>query len=774
MILIKVAIILTVGLSAVQGKVIKSEKMIRKSDVLTKKKPSPIEPDIASANYNTEPFKPFNSGLRDYPPVVLTDNFRSVQVANSFNGYGLISGSTNPIAYQPEKLNYDDEYGAIFAAFRMLVPDDPTMTGYLGVSLSMNGLDWVTSTDPLNSQTWSGQALNGARYPSAVMSLDGRPTAVWGEYTGDTDCYGDWYPTDADYDLGGRALYLFDQAQVDPYVFDPEGAEFNALPPQDLMPFNYLVGGCYADNSPIDLWIANAFMVDGPTNPAVVAMFQEGLGNGRNYLFYNDPNQPTYIAGQLNPSFSLMFDPGWLDSSGDSLFASGTTSGPDFHINPDGVGYMVQRAYNNLSDTEDPVLATLWFRKTENYGISWTGDAGDGGATGTYGEKYFYISDSIMTRLSDSLYSVWEESDDSTKLWLKDTIYYSNDPRPFVPTPGFFLWYEFDVRADRNEGLHVNIATYCYVCPDSAYTDSTGKYFENGCLDLDNDGIADSTYLEGRFGSSGMVHFYFPDPIDNPNNAHATLVHDMSDSYNADWVDYFQLSSGDYGSQQYFFPSITLSSDDDSDVIWYTGSAGTRFEYSSDSSLWSPRDVDLFLSRSTDNGVTWSELENVSNTAGTIQEKLVEVGAHISDIATDDDVYILYQMPDFSQPQYGDGIMSEFEEYLMSVHAGYYSTNLLGVDSENSFHPIEFTLDQNYPNPFNPFTKIQYNLFQTGNVRLDLYDIRGSKVKTLVHERKQGGVNEYIVDGSSLASGVYFYTLDVDGVSTTRKMLLLK
>ena len=53
---------------------------------------------------------------------------------------------------------------------------------------------------------------------------------------------------------------LFDQAQVDPYVFDPEGAEFNALPPQDLMPFNYLVNGCYADNSPIEYALYNCVL----------------------------------------------------------------------------------------------------------------------------------------------------------------------------------------------------------------------------------------------------------------------------------------------------------------------------------------------------------------------------------------------------------------------------------------------------------------------------------------------------------------------------------
>ena len=146
----------------------------------------------------------------------------------------------------------------------------------------------------------------------------------------------------------------------------------------------------------------------------------------------------------------------------------------------------------------------------------------------------------------------------------------------------------------------------------------------------------------------------------------------------------------------------------------------------------------------------------------------------MSDKATDNDVYILYQMPDFNQPMYGEGIMAEYEEYLMSVHAGYDNTEVLSIEGEHTFQPVKFTLKQNYPNPFNPVTKIQYNLMQTGDVRLDLYDIRGTKLKTLIHQRKPAGANEYVLDGSTLASGVYFYTLDFDGTSITRKMVLMK
>ena len=98
---------------------------------------------------------------------------------------------------------------------------------------------------------------------------------------------------------------------------------------------------------------------------------------------------------------------------------------------------MIQRAFNNLSATYDPTLPTLFFRKTENYGATWTGDVGDNGPLGSYGGKYFYLSDAVMTNLSDSLIQTWEG--DSIKLNYQDRIYYEDDPRPFVPAPGFFF-----------------------------------------------------------------------------------------------------------------------------------------------------------------------------------------------------------------------------------------------------------------------------------------------------------------------------------------------
>jgi hypothetical protein len=93
--------------------------------------------------------------------------------------------------------------------------------------------------------------------------------------------------------------------------------------------------------------------------------------------------------------------------------------------------------------------------------------------------------------------------------------------------------------------------------------------------------------------------------------------------------------------------------------------------------------------------------------------------------------------------------------------------------------PSEFDLSQNYPNPFNPSTKIEFTLAKSGFVTLQIYDVLGRKVRTLVSEELSSGYKSVIWDGKNedgdeVASGVYFYQLKVGDFSEPKKMLLLK
>ena len=88
--------------------------------------------------------------------------------------------------------------------------------------------------------------------------------------------------------------------------------------------------------------------------------------------------------------------------------------------------------------------------------------------------------------------------------------------------------------------------------------------------------------------------------------------------------------------------------------------------------------------------------------------------------------------------------------------------------------PNHFSLEQNYPNPFNSHTVISYSLPAAGNVNLAVYDLLGRQVATLVDGYQHP--NRYTIpfDASRLATGTYFYRLNVNGESTSRKMMLLK
>jgi hypothetical protein len=90
--------------------------------------------------------------------------------------------------------------------------------------------------------------------------------------------------------------------------------------------------------------------------------------------------------------------------------------------------------------------------------------------------------------------------------------------------------------------------------------------------------------------------------------------------------------------------------------------------------------------------------------------------------------------------------------------------------------PREFSVDQNYPNPFNPTTTISINMKRAGTVRVNVYDISGRVVKTIVNNEKVGaGVKSVKMNGSDLSSGVYFYNLIVDGVQIdSKRMVLIK
>jgi hypothetical protein len=88
--------------------------------------------------------------------------------------------------------------------------------------------------------------------------------------------------------------------------------------------------------------------------------------------------------------------------------------------------------------------------------------------------------------------------------------------------------------------------------------------------------------------------------------------------------------------------------------------------------------------------------------------------------------------------------------------------------------PAVFSLGQNFPNPFNPETTIRYSLPSRSHVELAVYNVLGERVAVLAEGEQEGGFHDVRFDGTSLASGVYFYRLRSAGLVQTKRLSLLR
>lgn len=148
----------------------------------------------------------------------------------------------------------------------------------------------------------------------------------------------------------------------------------------------------------------------------------------------------------------------------------------------------------------------------------------------------------------------------------------------------------------------------------------------------------------------------------------------------------------------------------------------------------------------------------------------------------------LYQIPDtaivagvYSNVKF----LSSYIGWAYSGASGIHTTNggdttFVLVHQISIEVPKEFKLFQNYPNPFNPNTKIKYQIINNkyqnkSNVKLIVFDITGKEIISLVNGEQSAGTYEVDFIGSGYSSGIYFYSLIIDGITVdTKKMLMIK
>lgn len=222
---------------------------------------------------------------------------------------------------------------------------------------------------------------------------------------------------------------------------------------------------------------------------------------------------------------------------------------------------------------------------------------------------------------------------------------------------------------------------------------------------------------------------------------------------------------------------------------------------------------DILLKKSTDKGITWSNTKIVNNDnsnrpqfypwmcidpiTGTLYivyydrrntiSTMTEVYlARSTDGGNTFNNYLISEEPFETALQkflgdYINIIAYNGKAYAVWTQSGQFGRNIILAKIDESTLNVKheriirtFILYQNYPNPFNPITKISYKIPKQGFVSLEVFDILGREVATLVSEKKIAGYHEIEFNASKLTSGIYFYKLRIGTYTNTKKMILLK
>lgn len=118
--------------------------------------------------------------------------------------------------------------------------------------------------------------------------------------------------------------------------------------------------------------------------------------------------------------------------------------------------------------------------------------------------------------------------------------------------------------------------------------------------------------------------------------------------------------------------------------------------------------------------------------------------------------------------------LRQLTEVVKNYYNTCYTSPPIGIEPISNEIPNKFVLYQNYPNPFNPKTKIKFQVPKSEKVTIEIYDLLGNKLKTLVNDELNAGSYEIEFDGTNYASGVYYYKLTAKDFTETKKMIMTK
>jgi hypothetical protein len=165
-----------------------------------------------------------------------------------------------------------------------------------------------------------------------------------------------------------------------------------------------------------------------------------------------------------------------------------------------------------------------------------------------------------------------------------------------------------------------------------------------------------------------------------------------------------------------------------------------------------------------DNGTTWQAVANYSGTLSTWTPQSFDITDYAGGFSQ---FKIRFRLT-------SDASATADGWYVDNIRVLGYSSSPTGVKADENKLPSSFALHQNFPNPFNPSTQISFAVPVEAQVQLEIYNVLGERVATLVNETRPAGFYTEQFDARNLTSGVYFYRLHSGGFVQTRKLLLLR
>lgn len=230
------------------------------------------------------------------------------------------------------------------------------------------------------------------------------------------------------------------------------------------------------------------------------------------------------------------------------------------------------------------------------------------------------------------------------------------------------------------------------------------------------------------------------------------------------------------------FSNNNISYNSENDILFAQGETGSEYPMAAVATFANTSSVlainNNFGGSSSDSQFGLSDGYNIVEKRNSLRAGTDNTVAIRTDVST-----VVATGPYFIRPQesvslgfvyaFGDDETELVNQIIAARNQNLFEVSDLNSNSDNQFpNSIEFF--QNYPNPFNPSTTFSFNLSERQSVSLDVYNVLGQKVKSVVNGTLEGGIYSYEVSFDELSSGVYFAILETAGTRELIKLSLIK